>query len=250
MPSRARSRSREDQAAPRRFTLASLGSDLICALCADRPDLISRDVSQKISAWGDEKPSSTFTVGQSNATKQPTWNSGGYVTFGGAHGLRSVATLTVPGNFVIFAAVRLASAVPANGFVYEHSNNANTEEGSWILGQSAPAYIAKRGANASSYNPAIPRDDAWRLVRHQCDGTNAGHQVFFNGSSQSLTSGGSTANPGTGNAVKVLNVGARADGASFLMTGDLKCLVILARSAAVIAQMSTVESYLRSRFNV
>ena len=216
---RARSRARNAVAKPI-WTPIMLGSALTGWYEAGRG--ITKDGSNKISAMANQVATSSVHAVQSNGAKQPAWqatgspNGGPCIRFAGAQGLRTNGNIALQ-NFTACCVYKMDAAVQSNGFLWEHSDNANTEEGAWDLGQNSPGRSIIRAGYSSTVTAATPRDDVWRVVTYEFGGTPASTKVFYGLTDQGLTFSGSGSTTNTVN--KPFNFGSRNDATAFFLTG-------------------------------
>lgn len=223
MSARCRSRSRAATvrgATP--WTPAALGSK--CKLWLEaRYGVTAPEPTYRVSAWANQAAGATVHAVQANGPKQPLWQSstssslGPAIYFDGVlYCLRTNGNITL-GQFTIVVAVKLDSSLSANGMVWETGANANTDKGSWCLGQNAPAWNVVRTGYGSSANPAIPRDSVWRVVTMEWAGTPSTTRVYYNGVDQGVSFGSTGSS--SESVSTVINIGSRNDGAGFPLKG-------------------------------
>jgi hypothetical protein len=111
----------------------------------------------------------------------------------------------------------------AAGMLWEHSVNANFNDGHWLYASSGSTMMVQRGGTYSDKNRALnwANDGVVRAIRLEFDGTHAGNKLFANGAELALTNGTNVGNPGTGaTSAQVLYIGSRA-GTTAFVTGDI-----------------------------
>lgn len=171
--------------------------------------------------WSDQSGNALHAL-QATGSKKPAWIASGLngrnvVRFGGDDGL-VVASLPLT-SFSIFVVFKAS----VNGLVYEHSADASANDGAYLY-TSTVNTIQRRnaGSPSSAKNRAVSwgSDGTFRRVRHDYDGTHAGHKLWIGGSDQSMTDGTGTNNPGTGTTTTSLFIGCRNQSSVFL-TGDI-----------------------------
>lgn len=113
----------------------------------------------------------------------------------------SASSVTFSPSFTIIAVIKFQSSGGPYGVSAGGSATVDTKS------QSTPHF---RAADSSLSNISDKNlTNGWatsaaKIIRHECDGTHAGHKVYINGVEQTLTDGSNTANPGTGTATRNL----------------------------------------------
>lgn len=188
----------------------------------DHVTLASGAISQLL----DRGPLANHSAVQSTSTKRPavsSLNGRGSISFDGGDCIQtpSIAVST----FSIFTVLH---EVIGNGIIYEQSANAGTNPGCYAYTTENNAFTTRRGSTTSGYNiaakPNGPAAD-WALNQepmvlvHHYLGTHIQHTLWLRGNSQTTNASVAAANPGTGTATDIFNLGSRANAGSLGMTG-------------------------------
>lgn len=163
-------------------------------------------------ATGSKKPASVSSALSGKAI----------VRFGGDDGL-IVASVPLS-TFTIFAVFKAS----VNGMVYEHTADANANNGSYLYTDINNTSFVRRESSPSSGKNLSANwgsDSTWRRVRQEHSGTHASHKLFIAGSEQSLTNGTSTNDPLSTTSTAALFIACRNQ-ASVFLTGDIAELIV------------------------
>lgn len=130
------------------------------------------------------------------------------------------------GVFTIYVVGKFSGTA---GILYEHSANTNSGNGCFVLGTTGSTMSTERAAQNTAWNKTAnwATDGVARVLRHQYDGTHAGHTLAVNGVVQALTAV-ATQSPGTGTTSQALFLGARS-GLVLPVTGDYRRVLVYSR---------------------
>jgi len=203
-----------------------------------------------VSLWTDNSSNNSDLV-QVTQSKRPALISNSLngkrgVKFDGTDDALQASSVTI-GAFTYFVVMKLTGTA---GMIYEHSADAGTNPGSYMYGTTGNSLQVKRGTASSSKNFTADWavDNAAKITVQVFDGTHAGHLLYINGASQSLTNV-SADEPGTAEVTAALNVGARNDGASLPSNGLIYEIIVYNR-ALTATERGKVERYLSSKYGV
>jgi hypothetical protein len=146
-----------------------------------------------------------------------------------------------------FTALFVFKASGTAGLVYEHSATASSNDGGFLYTSTNATIKARRAATNDERDLAVNWgvDGVWRVVTQDYDGTNTGHTLRLNGTSQTL-SDRVNGNPGTSTATAALNLACRNQ-ASLFTAGDY-AEVLFFTPRLTTAQTQQVERYLGPRY--
>jgi hypothetical protein len=227
-----------------RFTPEALPAGAALAwFRADRG--VTRNISDLVAQADDLSGSGKHLVQATDANKL-TWTAnqvaGQPALVGGTGRFMSTVSALTVGAFVIFSVWRAS----AGGILYEQSPNSNpgVNSGFYLNAPGLCEVNVSRGATATCRAHATLADNAWRVVAHAYDGTNAGHTLRLNGVNETLTDV-LTGNPGTSTVTDTLYVMSRAGGGTST-TGALAELLVCGPLSTTLRD--AVEEYLRARY--
>lgn len=211
------------------------------------PDLGSFTFSSgsSVSAWADL--TDAYTLAQATSARQPTrngtQNGETTVTFDGGD-MMSLASITY-GTFTIYVAGKFP---PGIGLIYEHSDTANSNNGGYLNPHNGATVVVRRSGGASSGDAANnwAADSTFTVLRHQFDGTDAGHTTWRDSVEVESSTGGSSDNPGTSTVNTTFNVGARAGLVAPIGNGSAIGSLIVCSTSHDSATAAQVEDWLRN----
>lgn len=199
-----------------------------------------------IASWTDQSGNTKHAT-QATGTKRPTYktniqNGKPVARFDGGDALVTPSiTLGAFTVCVVFSA-------SANGFIYEQSATANSNNGSYLytdITQTSQIYrAAVQSGKSRAANWGI--GSTWRVVTQRFGGTHATNQLWINGTLQTMSDGSFTSDPGTTPISDVINIGSRNQAGVFL-TGDIAEILIY-NSALSSTDRSAVETYLQAKY--
>ena len=203
----------------------------------------------RVSSWQDQSGYQRDAA-QGTAAQQPLWTDGALNDQPGVY-FDATRILATPAfalsTFTVFLVFRASNA----GLVYEHSPDVNANDGSWVYTTTGSTIAVRRGATISGKNLTANwgADSVNRIVRHQFDGTHAGHKLFINGTDQTLTDT-VVGNPGTGaSSLQQLFVGARS-GVVAPLNGYIMELIVYSPQLTDADAQSLERNYLSPRYGI
>ena len=185
-----------------------------------------------VSSWNDVSGNARNAT-QATGTKQPSYRvnvRGGQpvVRFDGGDGL---ATSSYSAS-IAFDVLCVFATTSAGQIIFERGATFNAAGAQYLAsGTNATLNASSDGtaAGLSSKNMSSSswaNDGVFRIAAHVHDGTHAGHLLRLNGVTQSMTTAlGYSGNLGSGSYTQASNIGARNNGATAFLTGDIALLI-------------------------
>lgn len=209
--------------------------------------------TQTVQQWNDQSGNSRH-LSQATSGKRPVYRTGiinslPVVRFAGTDDCMQATSISLS-TFTIGVVFRVSNS----GLIYEHGADINSNPGSYIHTAQSSSFIARRSATVSGRNISASwgNQNEWMSVVHQfASGNHDLHKLLVNGSwVLAATDGGAGgSDPGTGAVSATLNVGARNNGASLAIIGDILELVIYTTALSFI-DASRLGQYLARRANI
>jgi hypothetical protein len=203
----------------------------------------------RLSTWADQSGFQRDAT-QATAANQPLYVDSALNGVPGIYfdGTRIMSTPAFSiSTYTVFAVYRNTTA----GLKYEQSVDANVNDGSWLYGTTFSAIHARRGAINSAKDLGVnwDVDNVNRIVRVENFGTSASHNMYINGTLQSMTvnqagdigTGPSTSQP--------IFIGGRS-GVVAPMTGHLMELVIFSPALTAAAASALERTYFGPRYGL
>lgn len=221
-------------------------SALVVWLDADDTAFSNNDA---VSEWTNK--GSGGNTAQSDSAKRPVFktnvlNGKPGVDFDGSNDCLQIASLALDTYISVFVVAKLTTAKP---FFFEQSANANDSSGFFFYGTSSSHYVVRRGNNRNAFNGT----SGWfgsaaaqaGLVIDTASANTPMGKVYKNGTVQADGSVSSNGGNSLSNSsvTDTLNIGARNNGASLPMDGDLHELIIYNEPLSQ-ANRERVEGYL------
>jgi hypothetical protein len=186
---------------------------------------------------------------QSNNTRRPRFIAQGLngkpvVEFDGNDVLITTNNISL-NEQTIFAVFNSTSSV--SSIICEHSQNANTDNGSFLTTSVGSTLLFRRATFSSvgaNYVENWGNDSAYRVITTWF-ASNDSVAMRINGNTVSLTKGGST----SGNANDKFYIGGRGTTADFGLVGRIAELIVYNRVLSQ-AERDTVEQYLSRKYNI
>jgi len=150
-------------------------------------------------------------------------------------------------TYTVFAVYRNTTA----GLKYEQSVDANVNDGSWLYGTTFSAIHARRGVINSAKDLGVnwDTDDVNRIVRVENFGATASHNMYINGTQQSM-SVNQAGDIGTGlSTSQPIFIGGRS-GLIAPMTGHLMEFVIFSPALSAAAASALERKYFGPRYGL
>ena len=214
------------RARQRHFNAGSAGA----AACYDARFLALNN-NDAVDSWTDRSGNGRNAT-QSTSTKKPTFQTGSIggapaLSFDGGDCLVTSAFDCSPRHVTISVFVRSSTA----GFVWEQGTNYTDNGVTFVLLNNTANFYSKgtgtyptasSGKNVSGASSTWAAANTWYVLRTSCEGTNANHKAFSNGSEYTLVNHASEANdPGTSTYSLALNIGSRNNAATLPLNGKI-----------------------------
>lgn len=201
--------------------------------------------------WSDKSGNNRHAI-QTTSANRPTWvppasgqNGFGAVGFNGTSGFLIIPSLTINGNFTFVFAIK--SSAP--GLIYEHSANANTNNGSYLYSSIGNSSKIGRNSLKSSKNATtnwLANGDS-NFVVQRTRGTHATHEINKNGTWLSLsTAAGEASDIGTSTVTDTLYFASRAGTSVFSSQALYEC--ILFNRDLSDAEVSELYTYIKAKW--
>lgn len=219
-------------------------SDLVVWLDADDTAFNNLDA---VDAWTNK--GSGGNTAQSDSTKRPIFktnllNGKPGVDFDGTNDCLQIASLALNTYISVFIVAKTTTAKP---FFVEHSVNTNTDDGFFFYGTSNSPYMVRRIAGNSYKGTAgwfgSAAAQAAVVIDSISSAPNPMGKVYLNGTLQADGAVAYGSSLSDSSVTDTLNIGARNNGASLAMDGDLHELIIYNAPLSQ-ANREKVEGYL------
>jgi len=222
------------------------GEQLAYWLRADRG--IDTTSAGRVTSWANSAPAANSAT-QSSDARRPRFI---------AQGLNGRPAIEFDGNDVLISTNNISlnqqtifavfnSTSPDVKIICEHSQNANTNNGSFLTTSIGNTLLFRRATFSSvgaNYVENWGNDSAYRVITTWF-ASNDSVAMRINGNTVSLTKGGST----SGNANDKFYIGGRGTTADFGLVGRIAELIVYNRVLSQ-AERDTVEQYLSRKYNI
>jgi hypothetical protein len=205
--------------------------------------------SGAVSEWRDRSVNAKHAT-QGTGTSQPSYilaaqNGLNAIRFDGSNDVLSISSLTISGSFTIALAIKVTN----RGLVYEHSVNANNNEGSYLYAHTNSSSLIRRGGNRTARDVGTDwlNTSTWSTVTQQHNGTNISNRLWRNSVEQTMTNV-VVNNAGTASTTQTLYIGQRTGNVA-PMSGDIGEFIIF-NSALSTEEIALVEQYLNAKWAV
>ncbi|MBC7472248.1 MAG: DUF2341 domain-containing protein, partial [candidate division SR1 bacterium] len=204
-----------------------------------------------VSTWEDKSGNGNNAV-QTISANQPTFQSGGIngkpsVRFNGAANtiIGTQNNLILNSSFTNY----IVSKISGNGLYYEHSTDSNSNpDSSYLYSTSDYSSFVKRSGQSSAkvIGTNWGSNNTPQIINQTYAGNNTDHNLYLNGTSQTLTN--PIASNVTGSASAPFFIGGRSTN-TFSITGDISEVITLGNNVAS-TQRTIIDNYLSAKYAI